>query len=47
KLYRLDNGRYPSTAQGLRALVQKPEGVNNWRGYLDPSRPPPITTACR
>ena len=26
KLYRLDNGRYPTTAQGLRALVEKPEG---------------------
>ncbi len=35
KLYRLDNGRYPTTAQGLRALAQKPEGVANWRGYLD------------
>lgn len=35
KLYRLDNGRYPSTAQGLRALVEKPEGASNWRGYLD------------
>lgn len=23
-LYRLDNGRYPSTEQGLQALVQKP-----------------------
>lgn len=35
KLYRLDNGRYPSTAQGLRALVEKPEGASTWRGYLD------------
>ncbi len=25
KLYRLDNGRYPTTAQGLRALVEKPK----------------------
>src|SRR5262252_9831896 len=24
KLYRLDNGRYPSTEQGLRALIEKP-----------------------
>src|SRR6202142_4671121 len=24
KLYRLDNGRYPSQDQGLRALVEKP-----------------------
>ncbi len=35
KLYRLDNGRYPTTAQGLRVLVEKPEGASNWRGYLD------------
>jgi len=35
KLYRLDNGRYPTTAQGLRALTEKPDGASNWRGYLD------------
>jgi general secretion pathway protein G len=37
KLYRLDNGRYPSTEQGLRALAERPTtgNVNNWRSYLD------------
>ncbi|AGH85638.1 MULTISPECIES: type II secretion system major pseudopilin GspG [Ralstonia solanacearum species complex] len=40
KLYRLDNGRYPTTEQGLAALVTKPttEPVpNNWKGggYLE------------
>lgn len=40
KLYRLDNGIYPSTDQGLSALVVKPDtGVipRNWKqgGYLD------------
>ena len=40
KLYRLDNGTYPSTDQGLTALVQKPAGSpvpSNWKagGYLD------------
>ncbi len=40
KLYRLDNGRYPTQEQGLRALVEKPstEPVpNNWKGggYMD------------
>ncbi len=40
KLYRLDNGSYPTTDQGLLALVQKPQGGNvpvNWKtgGYLD------------
>lgn len=36
--YRLDNGRYPSTAQGLDALVAEPASdprPRNWRGpYL-------------
>lgn len=38
KLYRLDNGEYPSAAQGLRALVEKPTGGKvppNWRNYLE------------
>jgi general secretion pathway protein G len=40
KLYRLDNGRYPTTEQGLRALVEKPTVdpmPTNWKagGYLD------------
>jgi len=35
KLYRLDNGRYPSTQQGLQALVTRPENTSNWRAYLD------------
>ncbi|KRH78277.1 type II secretion system protein G precursor [Ferrovum sp. JA12] len=38
KLYRLDNGRYPTTEQGLIALVKLPslEPVpNNWKSYLD------------
>lgn len=37
-LYRLDNGVYPSTEQGLSALVQKPSiGAipRNWKSYLD------------
>ncbi len=39
-LYRLDNGRYPSQDQGLRALVEKPTVdpvPNNWKdgGYLE------------
>lgn len=38
KLYRLDNGRYPTTEQGLQALVQRPQSgpaINNWKQYLD------------
>ena len=36
-LYRLDNGRYPSTDQGLDALVHKPTITpipQNWHQYL-------------
>lgn len=38
KLYRLDNGRYPTSEQGLQALVAKPQSApvpTNWRQYLD------------
>jgi general secretion pathway protein G len=38
KLYRLDNGFYPTTEQGLVALLQKPATnpvPNNWKPYLD------------
>ncbi|WP_144634391.1 type II secretion system major pseudopilin GspG [Bordetella genomosp. 13] len=35
KLYRLDNGRYPTTQQGLRALAERPEGAKAWRPYLE------------
>lgn len=38
KLYKLDNQRYPSGEQGLKALVAKPTaGVipPNWKPYLD------------
>ncbi len=38
KLYRLDNQRYPSTEQGLQALVTQPAAgpaAANWKSYLD------------
>lgn len=40
KIYRLDNGAYPSQEQGLQALIQKPSVGNipsHWRegGYLE------------
>lgn len=40
KLYRLDNFKYPTTDQGLEALVTKPSddpSLRNWKtgGYLD------------
>ncbi len=40
KLYRLDNQRYPTTEQGLQALVSRPSTVplpQNWKagGYIE------------
>ena len=40
KLYRLDNQRYPTTEQGLQALVTKPTSApvpSNWKqgGYIE------------
>ena len=47
-LYKLDNGRYPTTEQGLQALVKKPTtGLipTNWKeGYLDRLRNDPWGT---
>lgn len=38
--YRLDVGDFPTTEQGLGALVVKPEGVVKWNGpYLDRAVP--------
>ena len=45
KLYKLDNGFYPSTEQGLQALIEKPETApvpKKWRtgGYLEKNKVP-------
>ena len=45
QLYKLDNGRYPTTEQGLRALVEPPSVGNlakKWRsgGYLEKGKVP-------
>ena len=45
KLYKLDNGSYPSTEQGLQALVEAPsigQIPRKWRtgGYLEKGRVP-------
>jgi general secretion pathway protein G len=44
-LYKLDNGGYPDTEQGLQALIEKPETGNipkNWRegGYIEKGKLP-------
>ncbi len=46
KRYKLENGRFPTTGQGLQALVQKPSSPpipRNWPtgGYLDKPEVPP------
>jgi len=45
KLYKLDNGSYPNTDQGLEALVAQPDTgtqAKNWRqgGYLEKGKVP-------
>ena len=45
KLYKLDNGFYPTTEQGLQALVEKPETgtvPKKWKrgGYLEKGKVP-------
>ncbi len=40
-LYKLDAGSYPTTQQGLQALLEKPSGASNWNGpYLKGDKPP-------
>ncbi len=31
-LYKLETGRYPTTQEGLQALISAPPGVANWNG---------------
>ncbi len=52
KLYRLDNGRYPTTDQGLQALITRPTTEpmpSNWKqgGYLERSTCRPIRGVSR
>ena len=37
--FRLDNGRYPTTEEGLKALREKPDDLSNWSG---PYLPKPV-----
>lgn len=39
-LFRLDIGRYPTTDEGLEALVNPPEGLERWNGpYMEKGIP--------
>ena len=41
-LFYLDNGRYPTSAEGLSALVQRPANAGSWNGpYLKTGSVPP------
>ncbi len=37
---RLDTGRYPTTEEGLKALREKPAGLDNWKGPYLPKEIP-------
>jgi general secretion pathway protein G len=38
--YKVDTGEFPTTAQGLSALREKPDGVKGWAGpYIAPDIP--------
>ena len=42
-IYRLDTGSYPSTEQGLQALVTRPPGATAWSGpYLKGDQASPL-----
>lgn len=36
KMYELDNGKFPTTDEGLSALLKQPSDADNWKGpYLE------------
>jgi len=40
-MYRMDTGRYPTTSEGLKALVEKPSDARAWNGpYLRKNKIP-------
>jgi general secretion pathway protein G len=40
-MYKLDMGKYPTSEQGLQALVEAPEGSKRWNGpYLKKAKTP-------
>src|SRR4051812_3422424 len=35
-MFEVDNSRFPTTDEGLRALVEKPQGLDTWKhAYID------------
>ena len=41
KMFKLDNGRYPTPDKGLEALITQPQDAPNWKQYLDKLRKDP------
>ena len=39
KLYELDNGNFPSSEEGLNALLVKPSSAQNWHGPYSEKKP--------
>lgn len=40
KMFKLDTGRYPTTEESLKSLIEKPEDISNWDGpYLEKGIP--------
>ena len=39
-LFEIDNGRFPTTAEGLGALISNPGNLTNWHKVLDKSSVP-------
>jgi len=40
KMFKMDTGRYPTSEEGLKSLLEKPADVNNWDGpYLEKGLP--------
>ena len=42
QLYKMDNGDYPTSEEGLEALIRKPSGARNWNkgGYIEGGKIP-------
>ncbi len=36
--FQIATNTYPTTEQGLKAMITKPEGVRNWRAVAEPSQ---------
>ena len=42
-MFKLDMERYPTEAEGLHALIEKPDDTEGWKGYLETTEVPTDT----